>query len=92
MTYLASDLSNALAELLHFLLLSLVIFLPSQTLGSLRLRIGIVITLIFFQVVIVFVDLENLVYRSVEELSIMRDHHNRSVIAREVCFKPFHAG
>ena len=71
MTNLSRCLTDTLAELLDFILLSLVILLPFCAFSSFCLRIGVVVSLISFEMVIVLVDLENLIDCPVQELSIV---------------------
>src|SRR5437588_1863743 len=80
MTNLPRRFSHALAELLDLLLLPLVILFPFNALRCFSLRIGIVVPLVFFETMVVFIDLKDLVDGPVQKLSIMRYHQYSATI------------
>src|SRR5712691_9193287 len=91
MTNLPCSFSHALAQLLDLLLLPLVIFFPFDALRRFGLSIGVIVPLVFFEPVVMLIDLKDLVDRPVQKLPVMRYHQYSPPIAREVGLKPFHA-
>src|SRR5436305_10978728 len=91
MTNLPCSFSHALAQLLDLLLLPLVILFPFDALRRFGLGIGVIVPLVFFEPVVMLIDLKDLVDRPVQKLPVMRYHQYCPAIAREVGFKPFHA-
>ena len=85
-------LAHSLAQFFDLFLLSLVISLPRCAFSSFRQHVCIVVPIVFFQVMSMFIDLENLVDGSIEELSIVRYQQNSAFIVGEIKLKPFQAG
>src|SRR6266550_3693461 len=91
MTNLPCSLSHALAQLLELLLLPLVILFPFDALRRFSLGIGVIVPLVFFEPVVMLIDLKDLVDRPVQKFPVVRYHQYSPAIAREVGLKPFHA-
>src|SRR2546421_9650195 len=91
MTNLPCSLSHALAQLLDLLLLPLVILFPFGALRRFDLGIGVIVPLVFFEPVVMLINLKDLVDRPIQKLPVMRYHQHSPTIAREVGLKPFHA-
>src|SRR5437763_5401762 len=88
----ARRLAHTLAQFFDFLLLPLVILLPLQAFGFLCLYIGVVVSLVLFEVVGMLINLEDRVNGAVEDLPVMRDEERRAFIAGDVGIEQFQAG
>src|SRR5438477_3305320 len=91
MTNLPRRFSHPLAELLDLLLLPLIILFPFNALRCFSLRIGVIVSLVFFETMVVFIDLKDLVDGPVQKLPIVRYHQYSATILREIRLQPFHA-
>src|SRR2546430_17199562 len=91
MSNIAGCLAHTLAHFFDLFLLPLVILLPRCPFSSFRKHICIVVSIVFFQVMSMFIDFENLVDGSIEELSIVRYQQNSTSIVGEIKLKSFQA-